>query len=119
MFNYTNNLGSCKIGEGNFKMKFSSAIDKGVSRFGNAIWGWLRLMLTPTFRPLMTNVKDPLTGRQTEADIREDGTVICPYCKTAVQLGKVRIPNFKQHKGSKACNENKLKKTEEACDEKT
>jgi len=45
--------------------------------------------------------------------------VICPYCKTVVQLGKIGIANFKQHKSSKACNENKLKNAEAACIKKT
>jgi uncharacterized Zn finger protein (UPF0148 family) len=28
---------------------------------------------------------------KTEADIRQDGTVICPHCKKVVQLGAVGL----------------------------
>ena len=48
---------------------------------------------------------------QTQDDIHEDGTVICPDCETPVLVGTVGISNFtRRHRGSKKCKENRAKK---------
>ncbi|EDR03397.1 uncharacterized protein LACBIDRAFT_307198 [Laccaria bicolor S238N-H82] len=55
--------------------------------------------------------KPPEIKEPTEADIGQDGTVICLHCETVVQLGSVGLANyFKRHKPSKACKVNKEKK---------